>query len=157
MEDEAISEIAVETPVGRIGLVERDGVIVEVDWRNGTDRGARTELLEEARRQTEAYFAGRLERFDLPLKPRGSDFQLAVYRAMQAIPFGRTRTYGEIAADLGVAAQPVGQACGSNPIPIIIPCHRVLAANGLGGFSSPGGVETKIVLLKHEGGFPYLL
>jgi len=70
---------------------------------------------------------------------------------MQAIPLGDTRTYGEIARDVGASAQSVGQACGRNPIPIIIPCHRVMGAQGLTGFSAPGGVETKVALLRHEG------
>ena len=70
---------------------------------------------------------------------------------MRAIPVGHTRTYGDIARDLGVPPQAVGQACGGNPIAIIIPCHRVLGAGGLGGFSGAGGVETKVALLRHEG------
>lgn len=70
---------------------------------------------------------------------------------MLEIPLGETRTYGDIARDLGAPPQPVGNACGSNPIPVIIPCHRVLGAKGLGGFSGAGGVETKVALLKHEG------
>ena len=70
---------------------------------------------------------------------------------MQSIPFGETLTYGEIAKRLGVPAQAVGQACGGNPIPVIIPCHRVLGATSLGGYSGEGGVETKVWLLRHEG------
>ncbi len=69
---------------------------------------------------------------------------------MYAIPFGETRTYGDIAKEVGQPPQPVGQACGGNPIPVIIPCHRVLSASGLGGFSAKGGVETKVALLRHE-------
>ena len=76
---------------------------------------------------------------------------------MLDIPFGITRTYGEIAKDLETFGQPVGQACGANPIPIIIPCHRVLSATGLGGYSGNGGLDTKIALLKLEGGYPFLL
>ena len=70
---------------------------------------------------------------------------------MQAIPFGDTLTYGDIARRLGAPAQAVGQACGGNPIPVIIPCHRVLGARSLGGFSAAGGVDTKVWLLRHEG------
>ncbi|MGR3474550.1 MAG: methylated-DNA--[protein]-cysteine S-methyltransferase, partial [Sulfitobacter sp.] len=88
---------------------------------------------------------------DLPLRVMGSDFQRAVCTAILAIPFGHTRTYGEIARDLGVPAQAVGGACGGNPIPVIIPCHRVMGAKGLTGFSGAGGVETKVALLRHEG------
>ncbi|CAG0910780.1 unnamed protein product, partial [Cyprideis torosa] len=107
--------------------------------------------------QLAAYFAGDLKTFDLPLKPRGDAFQQAVCQAMLAIPYGETTTYGAIADGLGSFGQPVGNACGANTIPIIIPCHRVLAAKGLGGYSGEGGVERKIELLKLEGGFPYLL
>ena len=107
--------------------------------------------------QLQAYFAGELKHFDLPLAPRGSSFQQAVYEAMYAIPFGETRTYGELAEQVNGFARAVGQACGSNRIPIIIPCHRVLAANGLGGYSGFGGLETKIKLLQMEDAYPYLL
>ena len=88
--------------------------------------------------------------FDLPLRVEGSDFQRAVCDAMLAIPVGETRTYGDIARDLKAPAQAVGQGCGGNPIPIIIPCHRVLGASSLGGFSGAGGIETKVALLRHE-------
>uniref|UniRef100_UPI003EC0E69D methylated-DNA--[protein]-cysteine S-methyltransferase n=1 Tax=Primorskyibacter sedentarius TaxID=745311 RepID=UPI003EC0E69D len=77
--------------------------------------------------------------------------------AMSAIPFGETRTYGEIAKALGAPAQAIGQACGGNPIPLIIPCHRVLAASNLGGFSGRHGIETKVWLLKHEGAASLLI
>jgi methylated-DNA-[protein]-cysteine S-methyltransferase len=132
-----------------LSVHERDGAIVRLDW--STDGGGKSSLLNAALDQLRAYFAGELQVFDLPLQVDGSDFQRAVCDAMSAIPFGETRTYGDIARDLGGAAQPVGNACGANPIPVIIPCHRVLGANGLGGFSGAGGVETKVKLLKHEG------
>ena len=70
---------------------------------------------------------------------------------MLRIPFGETRTYGDLARDLDTPAQAIGQACGGNPIPLVIPCHRVLAARSLGGFSGGAGIETKVALLKHEG------
>lgn len=140
---------SLETPVGMLSVHERDGAIVRLDW--STDGSGKSSLLNAALDQLRAYFAGELQVFDLPLQVDGSDFQRAVCDAMSAIPFGETRTYGDIARDLGGAAQPVGNACGANPIPVIIPCHRVLGANGLGGFSGAGGVETKVELLKHEG------
>ena len=101
----------------------------------------------------------RLEAFErlrelanLPLAPAGSNFEHAVWDAMLRIPYGRTRSYGEIARDIGGEARAVGGACGSNPIPIIIPCHRVLAANGRsGGYSGRGGTQTKHFLLALEG------
>ncbi len=150
----------VETSIGAIAVVERDGRIVRLLWRSEAQRQrpkGQSEVLDEAVQQLSAYFDGKLKQFDLPLAPKGGDFEHAVQRAMQAIPYGETRTYGDIARELGTYGQPVGQACGANPIPIIIPCHRVLSANGLGGFSGEGGVETKISLLKHEGGYPFLL
>ena len=145
-----------DTPVGRVALVEEDGHITRVTWKERAEDGL-TPLLAEALKQLEAYFDNELEAFDLPLAPRGTDFQQQVYEAMKRIPLGETTTYGTIAKELGVPAQPVGQACGSNPIPIIIPCHRVLAAEGLGGFSGAGGVETKVQLLRHEGAYSLLL
>ena len=141
--------LGVVTPIGPVILTEEDGAIVSVRWGEG---GAdRSNLLDEAVAQIAAYFAGDSTGFDLPLRVDGSGFQKDVCRLMQAIPFGETRTYGDIARDLGVPAQAVGQACGTNPIPLIIPCHRVLGASSLGGFSAPGGVETKVWLLRHEG------
>jgi len=148
--------IAVDTPVGRLGIAERDGRIVRVSW-SATPFGQPTGLLTEAARQMAAYFAGESTGFDLPLDPGGSELERRVFDAMRAIPYGRTRTYGEIARDLGTYGEPVGKACGANPIPVIIPCHRVLSATGLGGYSGAGGIETKIALLKLEGGYPLLL
>ncbi len=146
----------VESDFGRLGVVERDGWITQLLWQ-ADDLGRRTAVLEEAIGQLSAYLAGKLDLFDLPLAPAGTDFQQQVYAAMRAIPKGETRSYGDIAADLGVAAQPVGQACGSNPIPIIIPCHRVVGTHSLGGFSGAGSVETKVRLLRLEGAYGLLL
>lgn len=145
-----MNSLSVVTPVGRLALVEADGAITGLLWNAG-DQGEISALLREGARQIAAYFAGDLQVFDLPLRIAGSDFQRAVCAAMSAISFGETRTYGEIAGDLGASAQAVGNACGANPIPVIVPCHRVLAADGLGGFSAAGGVETKVALLRHEG------
>jgi len=140
---------SLDTPVGMLSVEEQEGAIVRLNWSAGGT--GRSTVLDAALDQLRAYFAGDLQVFDLPLRVEGSDFQRAVCKAMLAIPFGETRSYGDIARDLGGAAQAVGNACGGNPIPVIIPCHRVLGANGLGGFSGAGGVETKVELLKHEG------
>ena len=145
-----------KTPVGVLGLIEVDGAITQLVW-DGWNDGVRSPVLKDGLAQLEAYFAGELEWFDLPLAPKGTDFQQQVYSAMSAIPRGETRTYGDIANELGVPAQPVGQACGSNPIPVIIPCHRVVGADGLGGFSGDGGVEMKVKLLQGEGAYSLLL
>lgn len=112
--------------------------------------------LGDAARQLEEYFAGDRTTFDLELSPTGTPFQLAVLDALQAIPFGQTRTYAEVAAAIGrpKAVRAVGAANGRNPLPIVIPCHRVIGTNGsLTGFG--GGIETKRFLLALEsGGLP---
>jgi methylated-DNA-[protein]-cysteine S-methyltransferase len=136
-----------ESPLGPLTVVENDGEIVALEWRGGGRDD--TPVLSEAVRQLAAYFSGNREAFDLPLH-FGEGFQGRFLRALAAIPFGQTRTYGQLARDLGVSAQAIGQACGANRIPILIPCHRVLAQCGLGGFSAPGGIETKVALLRHE-------
>ena len=147
-------ERTVETQFGSLVLQEQDGAITAVRWGRSAEQ-AESALLLEAERQLRAYDAGELEEFDLPLRVEGSPFQRAVCDAIYAVPFGETTTYGAIAKALDAPAQAVGQACGANPIPIIIPCHRVMGAKGLTGFSGAGGVETKVALLKHEraGGF----
>ncbi len=156
MSDGDVCMRAVASPFGMIGVVEEDGAITKLVW-DGREFGETVGAADEAALQLEAYFAGRLSEFDLPLAPRGTPFQQQVYTEMRAIPMGQTITYGDIADKLEVAPQPVGQACGSNPIPIIIPCHRVVGLDGLGGFSAPGGVETKIKLLRFEGAYSLLL
>ncbi len=149
--------ICVETQFGRLAITEQDGSIVRLGW-TGEDDGPVTPLLREAAAQISAYADGQLQTFDLPLRVEGSAFQRAVCDEMRAIPFGDTRTYGEIAKALGYSAQAVGGACGGNPIPIIIPCHRVMGADGrLTGFSGAGGVETKVALLRHEGAASLLI
>jgi len=135
---------------GWFSLVENGGQITQLLWEDRTE-GFRSDVLKEGLNQLEAYFAGKLTKFDLPLAPAGSDFQQQVYHVMLDIPFGEVLTYGEVAKKLDVSAQPVGQACGSNPIPVIIPCHRIVGTGHLGGFSGMGGVETKVQLLRHEG------
>ena len=140
---------ALITPLGRLVIAETDGVITALRWSD-EEAAADSPLLRRALAQLAGYFDGQLQLFDLPLD-WGEGLNARVRRAMAAIPFGQTRTYGEIARAVGVPAQVVGQACGANPVPVIIPCHRVLGAAGLGGFSAQGGVETKAALLRHEG------
>ena len=136
------------SPFGPLTLVERDGAISALLWHGG---GAdHSDLLAEALCQLAGYLAGSRRDFTVPLA-FGQGFQARFLRALTEIPFGETRTYGQLARELGVSPQAVGQACGANRIPILIPCHRVLGQAGLGGFSAPGGVETKVALLRHEG------
>ncbi len=142
-------EKTVSTQFGDLVFVEDAGAITAVRWGKAR-REDTSPLLEKAAQQMREYDAGAREVFDLPLQVQGSEFQRAVCDAIYAIPFGDTCTYGDIAKALGAPAQAVGQACGGNPIPIIIPCHRVMGAKGLTGFSGAGGVETKVALLRHE-------
>ena len=146
----------ITTQFGALTLVEEDGAIVRLGWGTSGRHDA-SAILDAAVAQLAAYDAGEGRSFDLPLRVAGAALQQAVCKAMQDIPFGDTVTYGDIAKALGVSAQAVGQACGRNPIPIIIPCHRVMGAKGLTGFSGAGGVETKLALLKHEGAGGFLI
>lgn len=143
------------SPLGPITLVEENAAIVRLEWRDGSNDN--TDILVEAHRQLSAYFAGTLTAFDLPLAPDVSPTQQRFLDALSAIPFGETKTYGQIARETGMSAQGAGQACGANPIAIIIPCHRILGADNLGGFSAAGGVEAKVALLKHEGSASLLI
>lgn len=150
----AMPELTCLTPVGKLTVVEDDGRVVALRW--GGYGGDHTALLDEVRQQISDYFAGARRNFDLPIAFRDG-LQGEVMRAMCAIPFGETRTYGDLAKEMGVPAQAIGQACGANPVPVIVPCHRILGASGLGGFSAPGGVEIKVALLKHEGAASLLI
>jgi len=120
------------------------------DWRDGNHP-----LLREAERQLREYFAGKRRSFDLPLAPKGTPFQREVWQALASIPYGRTSSYGELAARVGrpSASRAIGAANGRNPLPIVLPCHRVIGADGsLTGFG--GGLPTKQFLLKLEGALP---
>lgn len=138
------------SPIGDLTITCEDGAVVLLDWGWARDQSI-DDLLNEAKAQLEAYFDGSRKTFDLPLMPAGTDFQRRVWQSMQTIPYGETRSYGAMARDLGSAARAVGAACGANPIPVLIPCHRVLAAAGMGGYSGEGGLKTKISLLRLEG------
>lgn len=143
-----------DAPVGPLLLaVDDDGAVAEIRFRgqppdDWTPDGA---ALRPVAEQLDAWFAGRIRSFDLPLAPRGTEFQMSVWRALREIPYGETTTYGELARALGrpAASRAVGAANGANPIPIIIPCHRVIGSDrSLTGFG--GGLPTKRWLLDHE-------
>jgi methylated-DNA-[protein]-cysteine S-methyltransferase len=147
------SNRAVETPIGTLGLVGSEAGLARVLWSaKGLDRGS-SPVLDEAATQLEAYFAGELTEFDLPLDLHGTEFQRQCWLALATIPYGQTVSYGEQARRLGLgpdAARAVGAANGQNPLPLVLPCHRVLGADGsLTGFG--GGLELKRFLLEHEG------
>jgi methylated-DNA-[protein]-cysteine S-methyltransferase len=145
--------LSMPSPIGHLTIEERDEKIVAISWAN-RPAGNGSPLLAEAARQLQAYFDGTLSRFDLPLAPSGSPFEQRVWAAMLRIPYGETRCYGDLAANIRSAPRAVGGACGKNPIPIVIPCHRVLAKAGLGGYSGSGGLDTKQALLRLEGALP---
>ncbi len=143
------------TPIGPLTLHARDGALSGV-WMEDDDLPELVEdapPLGEARRQLEAYFAGELHEFDLPLAPSGTGFQLRVWEELRAIPYGETISYGELARRMGDPglARAVGLANGRNPLPVIVPCHRVIGADGsLTGFG--GGLDRKRKLLELEAG-----
>ncbi len=150
----------VDSPIGRLMLAASDDGLRAVEFpenrhpvkRDGEWREGRHSLLDEASHQLQDYFAGKRRDFDLPLAPRGTPFQLQVWQALRSIPFGQTWSYARLAQaiDNPSAMRAVGSANGRNPIPIIVPCHRVIGADGsLTGFG--GGLPTKAALLRLEG------
>ncbi|RCK53961.1 cysteine methyltransferase [Thalassospira profundimaris] len=146
-------QISINSPVGALTIFEFDDQIVSLDW-GFVEEMETSPVLNEAKAQINAYFAKKLHRFDLPLAPGGTTFQAAVWAAIRDIPLGQTATYQELARAAGSPKgfRAVGMACGKNPIPILIPCHRVLATGGKpGGYSGDGGLETKEMLLRLEG------
>ncbi|PHP69159.1 cysteine methyltransferase [Zhengella mangrovi] len=159
MENTALLYTWHESPVGPLLMAGRGDVLHVLSFPAGNGkRSPRAEwqrddaILPEHRRQIDAYFAGRLTAFDLPLQPVGSPFQLAVWRELTRIPYGETASYGDIARRLGEpvsASRAVGAANGDNPLPIVVPCHRVIGADGsLTGFG--GGLAIKRYLLDLE-------
>jgi len=144
----------VDSPIGPLGLVASDEGLRAVLFHSQSLRAeGRSPVLAEAAAQLDAYFAGELVTFELPLELHGTEFQRRCWLALASIPYGQTVSYGEQARRLGLggdAARAVGAANGQNPLPIVLPCHRVIGADGsLTGFG--GGLETKRFLLEHEG------
>jgi methylated-DNA-[protein]-cysteine S-methyltransferase len=145
-----LPQISLHTMVGDLTVSEEGGRIVAVDWGWGRDQ-AETPVLLAARAQLQAYFDGSLKDFDLPLAPEGTAYRQRVWAALCRIPYGAVRSYAEITREVGGSARSVGGANAHNPIPILIPCHRVVATGGLGGYSGGEGLETKLRLLSLEG------
>lgn len=158
-----LNRASLGTPIGRLVIYAGEGGVVAIKHESGrgVDRPVRRpyvldpkvggELLKEAMRQLREYFEGELRAFDLPLDPRGTDFQLRIWRAVMRIPYGSVKSYGEVARDVGSprAARAVGNAMRANPLMIIVPCHRVVASGGgIGGYSL--GVGIKKYLLELE-------
>jgi methylated-DNA-[protein]-cysteine S-methyltransferase len=146
------------SPIGRLELVEAGGALVAIHFDAPADGSPQHErggsaVLAEAHRQLSEYFAGDRREFDLPLRPAGTEFQRRVWGVLATVPFGTTTTYGTIAARLGLppgASRAVGSANGANPLPVVLPCHRVIGSDGtLTGYA--GGLERKALLLRLEG------
>ena len=148
-------DVVIDFPKFKLGVKTRDHRVVEIKYLplSVQSVAAKTPLAERAAKQLEHYRENPDTTFDLPLLIEGSPLERGVWEAMCAIPRGRTRTYGELARELGADPRAIGQACGDNRLPIVIPCHRVVAADGIGGFAhSTGGylLEAKRWLLMHE-------
>src|SRR5579859_3471795 len=143
--------ITCPSPLGDLTIFAEDEAIIALDW-GAADGAVETPLLKKAVEQLEEYFDGARKDFDLPLNPFGTSFQRKLWKALSDIPYGHTLTYGEMAHKIDSGPRAIGGACGRNPIPIIIPCHRVLASNGkMGGYSGLGDIDTKQFLLRLEG------
>lgn len=153
-EDSMTQTLYFESPLGLMMAQEQDGAIIALDFIQSplpNETAAQTPLLLEAKKQVLEYFAGHRRDFDLPLAPRGTPFQQKVWQALRAIPYGQTRSYGQIASQVGNprAGRAVGGANHRNPISLIQPCHRVIGANGrLTGYG--GGLDKKEALLALE-------
>ena len=148
-------DVIVESPKMKVGVATRDERVVELRFLPPSSMAIapKNPLAERAARQLERYRNDPDTMFELPLQIEGSELQRRVWDAMCAIPRGRTRTYGELAREIGADARAIGQACGDNRLPIVIPCHRIVAADGLGGFGHASGgylLEVKRWLLAHE-------
>lgn len=151
------SELIIDTPIGPLRLEgDNEGlqriVFLDGEKKSPRDSSRSPPVLKAAREQLIAYFDGQLKAFDLPLSPRGTEFQQAVWQALAEIPWGETRSYREIAEviDRPKAVRAVGAANGANPLPIVLPCHRVIGADGsLTGYA--GGLDRKKALLTLEG------
>jgi methylated-DNA-[protein]-cysteine S-methyltransferase len=145
----------VTSPVGRLAIEADHDALTDLRWASDGERArdqGMNPVLKEAIHQLERYFARKLKRFELPLAARGTDFQKSVWKMMSEIPYGETATYGGMAMALSSGPRAIGMACGRNPIPIIVPCHRVLGSGGKeGGFSGGQGLPTKRKLLALEG------
>jgi len=147
-----VSHLSFPSPIGALTLFAERGSIIVIEAGRVPDSIENDPLLNEARDQLNAYFDAKLTTFDLPVAPAGPPRRRKIWETMAKIPYGTTLSYGELAAEMKSSARAIGGACGANPIPIVLPCHRVLAADGkMGGFSFANGAETKRQLLQLEG------
>jgi len=154
MSESAISRRSFPSPFGFITITAEDDKIIAVELCKKVSSVGSSKVLDDAEKQLALYLKGSLPMFSLPLKVSGTPFQLAVWKAIAKVPFGKTVSYGKIAAAIRkpLAARAVGAAVGANPTPLLVGCHRVLGSNGsLTGYSGGQGIKTKKLLLEHEG------
>ena len=144
----------IATKIGNLGIIHEQGVLKNIDFDVKQKSFCKNDVgMLNISKQIENYFTHEKHSFDLKVDPEGTDFQIRVWKALQSIPYGETRTYGEVATQLDSSARAVGNACRRNPIPIVIPCHRVVAKTGIGGFSGQTEgfqIDRKQALLKLE-------
>jgi methylated-DNA-[protein]-cysteine S-methyltransferase len=150
-----VFDVVVDFPRMKVGVATRGERVVELRFLppSASTLPPRNPLAERAAQQLERYREDPDARFELPVLIEGTELQRGVWDAMCAIPRGRTRTYGELARELGADARAIGQACGDNRLPLVIPCHRIVAADGIGGFGHATGgylLDVKRWLLAHE-------
>ena len=143
-------QLSFSSPIGPLTLVQDGEDITRLLWQSPGNGKGSLELF-RAKDQINNYFKGTRKNFSLSLRPCGTKFQNRVWSVLMAIPYGKVKTYGEVARTLKTSPRAIGNACGKNPIPLIIPCHRVVGASGsLTGYSGGDGLKTKAFLLEHE-------
>lgn len=143
-------QLSFSSPIGPLTLVQDGEDITRLLWQSPGNGKGSLELF-RAKEQINNYFKGTRKNFSLSLRPYGTKFQNRVWSVLMAIPYGKVKTYGEVARKLKTSPRAIGNACGQNPIPLIIPCHRVVGASGsLTGYSGGDGLKTKAFLLEHE-------
>ena len=145
--------MSIQSPIGPITLIAQGEKIVRVELGKKARAEGSSKVLTDAKKQLEAYFSGKLDRFSVPIEAVGTEFQKSVWKEIAKLGFGRAISYGQIAAKIGnpAASRAVGAAVGSNPTPLLVGCHRVLGTSGkITGFTGAKGIKTKAWLLNHE-------
>lgn len=146
---------SIESPIGHLNVLTQDNNVTEISFsQKNRPPQPSSAFSMQVSKELNAYFNNNQHQINLPFKPQGTPFQLQVWQALQSIPAGKVQTYGELAKLLRSSPRAIGQACRNNPIPIIIPCHRIIGAKGLGGFvgkTKGAELDIKTWLLRHEG------
>ena len=145
--------MSIQSPIGPITLIAQGEKIVRVELGKKARAEGSSKVLTDAKKQLEAYFSGKLDRFSVPIEAVGTEFQKSVWKEIAKLGFGKAISYGQIAAKIGnpAASRAVGAAVGSNPTPLLVGCHRVLGTSGkITGFTGAKGIKTKAWLLRHE-------